>query len=109
VGDEFLTNPAVRKLTFTGSTEVGKQLAGGAAGHIKRVSLELGGHAPFIVFPDADPAHAARGAALVKFLNTGQACICPNRIFVHRSLAGPFLEVLRDRVSRLRPDNGLAT
>jgi succinate-semialdehyde dehydrogenase / glutarate-semialdehyde dehydrogenase len=107
VGDEFLTNPAVRKLTFTGSTEVGKQLAGGAAGHIKRVSLELGGHAPFIVFPDADPAHAARGAALVKFLNTGQACICPNRIFVHRSLAEPFLGVLRDRVSRLKPGNGL--
>jgi len=97
----------VRKLTFTGSTEVGKRLAGGAAGHIKRVSLELGGHAPFIVFPDADPAHAARGAALVKFLNTGQACICPNRIFVHRSLAEPFLDVLRDRVARLKPGNGL--
>ena len=57
----------------------------GAAGQMKRVSLELGGHAPFIVFADADPAHAAKGAALVKFLNTGQACICPNRIFVHRS------------------------
>ena len=56
-----------------------------AAGLVMRVSLELGGHAPFIVFPDADPAHAARGAALVKFLNTGQACISPNRIFVHRS------------------------
>src|SRR5208282_4774864 len=83
VGDEFLANPAVRKLTFTGSTEVGKRLAQGAAGQIKRVSLELGGHAPFIVFPDADPKHAARGAALVKFLNTGQACICPNRFFVH--------------------------
>jgi len=107
VGDEFLANPAVRKLTFTGSTEVGKRLAEGAAGQIKRVSLELGGHAPFIVFPDADPAHAARGAALVKFLNTGQACICPNRIFVHRSLAGPFLEVLRNRVSRLQAGNGL--
>jgi succinate-semialdehyde dehydrogenase/glutarate-semialdehyde dehydrogenase len=107
VGDEFLTNPAVRKLTFTGSTEVGKRLAAGAAGQIKRVSLELGGHAPFIVFPDADPAHAARGAALVKFLNTGQACICPNRIFVHRSVADPFLEALRDRVSRLKAGNGL--
>jgi succinate-semialdehyde dehydrogenase / glutarate-semialdehyde dehydrogenase len=107
VGDELLANPSVRKLTFTGSTEVGKRLAEGAAGQIKRVSLELGGHAPFIVFPDADPAHAARGAALVKFLNTGQACICPNRIFVHRSLAGRFLEVLRDRVSRLKAGNGL--
>src|SRR5580700_1476406 len=77
VGDEFLANPAVRKLTFT-------------------------------VFPDADPAHAARGASLVKFLNTGQACICPNRIFVHRSIADKFLEVLRDRVGRLKAGNGLA-
>jgi len=107
VGDEFLANPTVRKLTFTGSTEVGKRLAQGAAGQIKRISLELGGHAPFIVFPDADAAHAARGAALVKFLNTGQACICPNRIFVHRSVADRFLEVLRDRVSRLKAGNGL--
>jgi succinate-semialdehyde dehydrogenase/glutarate-semialdehyde dehydrogenase len=107
VGDEFLANPAVRKLTFTGSTQVGKRLAEGAAAQIKRVSLELGGHAPFIVFPDADPAHAARGAALVKFLNTGQACICPNRIFVHRSVADRFLEVLRDRVGRLKAGNGL--
>ena len=54
---------------------------------MKRVSLELGGHAPFIVLDDADPEHAAKGAALVKFLNTGQACICPNRIFVQRSIA----------------------
>ena len=107
VGDEFLANPAVRKLTFTGSTEVGKRLAAGAAQHMMRISLELGGHAPFIVFPDADPAHAARGAALVKFLNTGQACICPNRIFVHRSVADRFLEVLRDRVGRLKAGNGL--
>jgi succinate-semialdehyde dehydrogenase/glutarate-semialdehyde dehydrogenase len=107
VGDEFLSNPAVRKLTFTGSTEVGKKLAQGAAASIKRVSLELGGHAPFIVFPDADPAHAARGASLVKFLNTGQACICPNRIFVHRSIAAKFLEVLAERVGRLRAGNGL--
>jgi len=107
VGDEFISNPVVRKLTFTGSTEVGKMLAQGAAASIKRVSLELGGHAPFIVFPDADPAHAARGASLVKFLNTGQACICPNRIFVHRSIAAEFLSVLADRVGRLKAGNGL--
>ena len=107
VGDEFLANPAVRKLTFTGSTEVGKRLAAGAAGQVKRVSLELGGHAPFIVFPDADPAHAARGASLVKFLNTGQACICPNRIFVHRSIAEPFLSGLAERVGRLKAGNGV--
>jgi succinate-semialdehyde dehydrogenase / glutarate-semialdehyde dehydrogenase len=107
VGDELLASPVVRKLTFTGSTEVGKLLARGAASQVKRVSLELGGHAPFIVFPDADPAHAARGAALVKFLNTGQACICPNRIFVHRSVADRFLEVLATRVAGLRAGNGL--
>src|SRR6202012_5883285 len=83
------------------------QLAEGAAASVKRVSLELGGPAPFIVFPDADPAHAARGVSLVKFLNTGQACICPNRIFVHRSVADRFLEALRDRVSRLKAGNGL--
>jgi succinate-semialdehyde dehydrogenase/glutarate-semialdehyde dehydrogenase len=107
VGDEFLANPAVRKLTFTGSTEIGRQLAQGAAAQIKRVSLELGGHAPLIVFPDADPAHAARGVSLVKFLNTGQACISPNRIFVHRSIAEQFLATLADRVGKLKAGNGL--
>ena len=102
VGDEFMANPAVRKLAFTGSTEVGKMLAAGAAGHIKRVSLELGGHAPFIVFPDVDPSRAATGASLVKFLNTGQACICPNRIYVHRSMIDKFTETLTSRVGRLK-------
>ena len=58
---------------------------------MKRISLELGGHAPFIVFDDADPVHAAKGAMLVKFLNTGQACISPNRIFVHRSIVPAFV------------------
>jgi succinate-semialdehyde dehydrogenase / glutarate-semialdehyde dehydrogenase len=107
VGDEFINNPAVRKLSFTGSTEVGKRLAAGAAQHMKRISLELGGHAPFIVFDDADPEHAARGAALVKFLNTGQACICPNRIFVHASIVDRFVAAFRDRVEKLRAGNGL--
>jgi succinate-semialdehyde dehydrogenase/glutarate-semialdehyde dehydrogenase len=91
IGDEFVTNPGVRKLTFTGSTAVGKLLARGAAEQMKRVSLELGGHAPFIVFEDANPKHAATGAMLVKFLNTGQACISPNRIFVHRNHVEAFL------------------
>jgi succinate-semialdehyde dehydrogenase/glutarate-semialdehyde dehydrogenase len=107
VGDEFMTNPVVRKLAFTGSTEVGKMLAAGAASHIKRVSLELGGHAPFIVFPDVDPSRAATGASLVKFLNTGQACICPNRIYVHRSMIDKFTETLTSRVGRLKVGNGL--
>jgi succinate-semialdehyde dehydrogenase/glutarate-semialdehyde dehydrogenase len=105
--DILLDAPAVRKLTFTGSTETGKLLNTKAAASVKRVSLELGGHAPFIVFADADPAHAAKGASLVKFLNTGQACICPNRIFVHRSIIEPFIETLVKRVSALKPGNGL--
>lgn len=105
--DVLLDAPTVRKLTFTGSTETGKLLNAKAASTVKRVSLELGGHAPFIVFPDADPAHAAKGASLVKFLNTGQACICPNRIYVHSSIVDPFLETLVKRVSALKAGNGL--
>ncbi len=107
VGHEFCTNTHIRKLTFTGSTNVGKLLATEAAPQLIRVSLELGGHAPFIVYEDADPVHAAKGAALVKFLNTGQACISPNRIFVHRRIMEPFLETLADRISRMRAGNGL--
>lgn len=108
IGQEFLTNPAVRKLTFTGSTEVGKMLARGAADQIKRVSMELGGHAPFIVFEDADPVHAAKGAAMVKMLNTGQACISPNRIYVHRSIIDVFVETLKSRVEAMRAGDGLS-
>lgn len=107
VADVLLDSPAVRKLTFTGSTEVGKLLAGRAAVTTKRVSLELGGHAPFLVFDDADPAHAAKGAALVKYLNTGQACICPNRIYVQRSVYDRFAEAFTARVDRLRAGPGL--
>jgi succinate-semialdehyde dehydrogenase/glutarate-semialdehyde dehydrogenase len=106
VADELLGNPVVRKISFTGSTEVGKEIARRASDQLKRVSLELGGHAPFLVFADADPVHAAKGVALVKFLNTGQACICPNRIFVHRSVAEPFIAELNARVGKLRPGNG---
>ena len=107
IGEEFCTNPLVRKITFTGSTAVGKMLVGKAASNMKRVSAELGGHAPFIVFKDADPVHAAKGAAAVKFLNTGQACISPNRMFVHESQVEPFLEEFTSRVTRLRAGNGL--
>ena len=106
IGQVFVGSPIVRKLTFTGSTEVGKLLAGRAAAAMKRLSMELGGHAPFVVFEDADPVHAAKGAALVKFLNAGQACICPNRIYVHRSIMGPFADALVDRVKRLRVGPG---
>jgi succinate-semialdehyde dehydrogenase/glutarate-semialdehyde dehydrogenase len=107
IGEEFVTNPKVAKLTFTGSTEVGTKLASRAAAAMKRLSLELGGHAPFIVFEDADPDYAAKGASLVKFLNTGQACISPNRMYVHKSIATPFTDVLEERVRRLQAGNGL--
>ncbi|WP_328430923.1 MULTISPECIES: NAD-dependent succinate-semialdehyde dehydrogenase [unclassified Streptomyces] len=107
VGDALLDSPAVRKLTFTGSTEVGMMLGAKAAQTVKRVSLELGGHAPFLVFGDADPRRAAKGLGLVKFLNTGQACICPNRVFVQRELVDDFLDVLVQRVSAMKAGNGL--
>jgi len=107
VGDVFVSHPKVRKLTFTGSTAVGKMLAGKAAANMKRVSCELGGHAPFLVFEDADPVHAAKGAQLVKFLNTGQACISPNRIFVHRANLEPFVATLTERVAKLKVGSGL--
>ena len=106
IGEVFITNPLVRKITFTGSTEVGKILLRGAAEQVKLVSLELGGHAPFVVFEDSDPVYAAKGAVLVKFLNTGQACISPNRIFVHRSIVDPFVEEFKNRVSRMRAGSG---
>jgi len=107
IGDEFCTNPKVKKITFTGSTAVGKQLAADAAPNLKRVSMELGGHAPFIVFDDADPVHAAKGAALVKFLNTGQACISPNRMFVQRHILTEFIQTLEQRITTLQAGNGL--
>jgi succinate-semialdehyde dehydrogenase/glutarate-semialdehyde dehydrogenase len=107
IGEEFTTNPKVAKLTFTGSTAVGKMLAGQAAGNMKRVSCELGGHAPFLVLKDADPVHAAKGLQLVKFLNTGQACISPNRIFVHREALESFLETFVGRVAGMKAGNGM--
>ncbi|MEH6526106.1 MAG: NAD-dependent succinate-semialdehyde dehydrogenase [Sneathiella sp.] len=106
IGTEFTTNPAVRKLTFTGSTNVGKMLAGEAGAQMKRISLELGGHAPFIVFDDVDPAHAAKGGSLVKFLNTGQACISPNRFFVHSSAYDQFVATFTERVQKMKAGSG---
>lgn len=107
VGNEFLHNPKVRKITFTGSTEVGKMLAEKAARQLKRISMELGGHAPFIVFDDVDPVHAAKGASLVKMLNAGQACISPNRIFVHKNILEPFTEALVASVRKMKVGNGM--
>jgi succinate-semialdehyde dehydrogenase/glutarate-semialdehyde dehydrogenase len=107
MGRELATNPLVRKLTFTGSTEVGKQLLAYAAGTVKRVSLELGGHAPFLVFDDADLDKAAQAAVLSRFRNAGQTCICTNRVFVQRPVADAFTEKVARLVSALRVGNGL--
>jgi succinate-semialdehyde dehydrogenase/glutarate-semialdehyde dehydrogenase len=108
IGKEFCSNKKVKKITFTGSTAVGKMLAADAAPQLKRVSMELGGHAPFIVFEDADPVHAAKGASLVKFLNTGQACISPNRIFVHRSILDSFLKTFTARIEKMNAGDGMS-
>jgi succinate-semialdehyde dehydrogenase/glutarate-semialdehyde dehydrogenase len=106
VGTELLQNTDVRKITFTGSTEVGKYLAREAAATVKRVSLELGGHAPFIVFADADIDAAARGAVISKFRNAGQTCVCANRFYVHTSIADAFLEALTPLVRQLTVGDG---
>jgi len=108
VGGELVTNEVVRKVSFTGSTEVGRIIASRAAYGMKRVSMELGGHAPFIVFDDADPVRAAKGAAALKSLNSGQACICENRVFVHHSIAREFTEVLVERMGRMKVGHGMS-
>lgn len=107
IGQVLSSHPAVRKLTFTGSTAVGKLLAREAASTMKRISMELGGNAPFIVCADADPVHAAKGAAGVKFLNTGQACISPNRMYVHRTIAESFIATLAKRIATMKVGNGM--
>ncbi|MGI9605046.1 MAG: NAD-dependent succinate-semialdehyde dehydrogenase [Acidimicrobiales bacterium] len=107
IGEVFTSDPRVAKLTFTGSTAVGRTLAAAAGGNLKRISVELGGHAPFIVMPDADPVHAAKGAAALKFLNAGQACISPNRIYVPREVEQTFLDTMAPRVERVVAGNGM--
>src|SRR5947209_14212732 len=107
IADEFLENPAVRKISFTGSTEVGKQLMKGAADQMKRLSLELGGHAPFIVFPDADPEAGAKIAVLGKFRNNGQVCIAPSRFYVHKDIEKKFIEATVEETKKLKLGNGL--
>ncbi len=107
IADEFLENYAVRKISFTGSTEVGKQLMKGAADQMKRLSLELGGHAPFIVFPDADPEIGAKLAVMGKFRNNGQVCIAPSRFFVHKDISKKFTEAAVEFAKGLKMGNGL--
>lgn len=107
IADEFLENPICRKISFTGSTEVGKQLMRGAADGLKRLSLELGGHAPFIVFPDADPEVGAKIAVTGKFRNNGQVCIAPSRFYVHRDVQKKFTEATVEFARALKMGNGL--
>lgn len=107
IGAELTSNLAVRKLSFTGSTEVGKLLMAQCAGSIKRLSLELGGNAPFIVLNDADLDAAVEGAIVSKFRNTGQTCVCANRILVHESVYDAFAQKLVTAVARLQPGDGL--
>jgi succinate-semialdehyde dehydrogenase/glutarate-semialdehyde dehydrogenase len=107
IADELLTNPICRKLSFTGSTAVGKELMRRCADQLKRISLELGGHAPFIVFPDADPELVAKLAVTGKFRNNGQVCIAPSRFYVHRDLASDFTEAAVASTRALKLGNGL--
>jgi len=107
VGREFCENPAVRKLTFTGSTEVGRILLRQAADQVKKCSMELGGNAPFIVFDDADLDAAVEGAIMCKFRNNGQTCVCANRIYVQAGVYDAFAEKLKAAVTKLRIGDGL--
>ncbi len=107
IGDLLLQDDRVRKLTFTGSTEVGKLLMKGAADTVKKISLELGGHAPFIVMDDADLDKAVEGVIASKFRNAGQTCICTNRIYVHEAIEAEFNEKFSKAVKTLKVANGL--
>jgi succinate-semialdehyde dehydrogenase/glutarate-semialdehyde dehydrogenase len=106
VGDVLCASPLVRKLSFTGSTEVGKMLAQACAGTVKRVSLELGGNAPLLVFADADLDLAVRGAIASKFRNAGQTCVCANRILVHAEIYDAFSAKLVEAVRSLKVGPG---
>ena len=107
IGAELTGNPVVRKLSFTGSTEVGRTLMKQCADSVKKLSLELGGNAPFIVFDDADLDAAVEGAMISKFRNTGQTCVCANRIYVQRGVYQAFAERLVARVQALKVGNGV--
>ena len=107
IGKEFCENPKVRKLTFTGSTEVGRILLRQAADQVMKCSMELGGNAPFIVFDDADLDEAVKGAIACKYRNNGQTCVCANRIYVQAGVYDAFAEKLRAAVAALKVGDGL--
>ena len=106
VGEEFTTNPTVKKLSFTGSTEIGKLLYAACAPTVKKISLELGGNAPFIVFDDADVDAAVDGAIASKYRNSGQTCICSNRFYVQAGVYDAFVEKYASRVAALPVGDG---
>ena len=106
ISDTFCSNPLVRKISFTGSTEIGRDLMANAAQHITKLSLELGGNAPFIVFDDADLDAAVAGAMQSKFRNAGQTCVCANRLYVQDGIHDAFVERLAKAVGGLRMGNG---
>ncbi len=107
IGAEMTSNPIVRKITFTGSTEIGKKLMAQSAGTLKKLSLELGGNAPFIVFDDADLDAAVQGALASKYRNTGQTCVCANRLLVQKGVYDTFTRKLVEAVSQLKVGDGL--
>ncbi|MEL3972756.1 NAD-dependent succinate-semialdehyde dehydrogenase [Rossellomorea oryzaecorticis] len=107
IGEAWLEDTRVRKLTFTGSTEVGRQLMKGSADTIKKISLELGGHAPSIVMNDCDINKAVEGVISSKFRNAGQTCVCSNRVYVHEDIAEEFTHTLVEKVKELKVGNGL--
>jgi succinate-semialdehyde dehydrogenase / glutarate-semialdehyde dehydrogenase len=107
IGAEITSNPLVRKITFTGSTEIGKQLIREAAGTVKKVSMELGGNAPFIVFDDADIDRAVAGAMVAKYRNSGQTCVCTNRFIVQAGIHDRFVARLAEETAKLKVGNGL--
>jgi succinate-semialdehyde dehydrogenase/glutarate-semialdehyde dehydrogenase len=107
IGGELTSNSIVRKLTFTGSTEIGKMLMEQCARTVKKVSMELGGNAPFIVFDDADLDEAVKGAMVSKFRNTGQTCVCANRIYVQEGVYDAFAAKLKDAVAAMVVGDGL--
>lgn len=107
IGAELTSHPTVRKVTFTGSTSIGKKLMAQSASTLKKLSLELGGNAPFIVFEDADLEAAVAGAIASKYRNTGQTCVCANRFLIHAKVYDAFVQKLAAAVSRLRVGDGL--
>jgi succinate-semialdehyde dehydrogenase/glutarate-semialdehyde dehydrogenase len=107
IGGEMTRNPLVRKLTFTGSTEVGRTLMRQSADTVKKLSLELGGNAPFIVFDDADLDAAVEGAMVSKYRNTGQTCVCANRIYVQKGVLKAFTDKLVAKVNGLKVGPGV--